>query len=285
MCRMMMSSLRKPLPSELQVIKAPPTWRVIDFISDLHLQAAEPETFAAWQRYLVTTRADAVFILGDLFEVWVGDDATSHYGSDSTSNTGPGHPSFEAVCAGVLKLAAERFPLYFMHGNRDFLVGTEFCESTGATLLSDPCIFEFCGERWALSHGDALCLADVDYQAFRKTVRSPAWQTGFLAKPLVERRDIARNLREQSTARKAAATTYADADESATLQLLATAGARHLIHGHTHRPASHVLPGGLRRHVLSDWDLNAVPARAQVFRLSLAEPGTASIARIPLEQA
>lgn len=269
------------MPSDLQLIKAPPEWRVVDFISDLHLQANEPLTFAAWQRYLENTRADAVFMLGDLFEVWVGDDAAS----DSASPTGRGHPSFEAVCASVLKRASSRISLHFMHGNRDFLVGEKFCESTGLTLLDDPCVFEFHGERWALSHGDALCLADVDYQVFRKTVRSPAWQAGFLAKPLKQRRDIARGLREQSEARKSAAATYADADEEATLQLLSRASARLLVHGHTHRPATHVLPGGLQRHVLSDWDLTAVPARAQVFRLALEEPGTASSARIPLEQA
>jgi UDP-2,3-diacylglucosamine hydrolase len=273
------------LPSDLQLIKAPPEWRVVDFISDLHLQAAEPLTFAAWQKYLENTRAGAVFMLGDLFEVWVGDDAAAEGTQDSTSKTALGHPSFEAVCASVLKQASERFPLYFMHGNRDFLVGKKFCDSTGVTLLADPCIFEFRGERWVLSHGDALCLADVDYQAFRKTVRSPAWQAGFLAKPLNERRDIARGLRQQSEARKSAVAAYADADEDATLQLLAHTGARHLVHGHTHRPATHVLPGGLQRHVLSDWDLTAVPARAQVFRLSREEPGTASIGRIPLEQA
>ena len=273
----MTSSLRKPLPSEIPLITAPPQWRVVDFISDLHLQAAEPETFTAWKGYLENTRANAVFILGDLFEVWVGDDAVA----GGTT----GQPSFLNECAGVLKQASSRFPLFFMHGNRDFLVGQSFCTSTGLALLADPCALAFGGERWAMSHGDALCLADVDYQQFRKIVRTSEWQIDFLAKPLNERRDIARALREQSSARKISVPTYADADEGATLVLLKEAGASHLVHGHTHRPARHILPGGLQRHVLSDWDLAAEPARAQVFRLALNNDGTAGFSRISPEQA
>lgn len=267
------------------MIQAPLEWRVVDFISDLHLQAVEPQTFAAWKSYLEHTSADAVFILGDLFEVWVGDDAAANAAAIAAFDAAGGHPSFEAACASVLKQASARLPLYFMHGNRDFLVGKAFCEATGVALLEDPCVFEFGGAHWVLSHGDALCLADVDYQIFRKTVRSPTWQAEFLAKPLYERRGIARELRAQSEARKKSAAAYADADESATLQLLAKAASSHLIHGHTHRPATHTMPGGLQRHVLSDWDLAAVPARAQVFRLSLNAAGSATITRISPEQA
>jgi UDP-2,3-diacylglucosamine hydrolase len=250
---------------------------VVDFISDLHLQAAEPQTFAAWKSYLENTKADAVFILGDLFEVWVGDDAVA--------DAAPGQTSFLNECAGVLKQTTERLSLYFMRGNRDFLVGQSFCASSDVALLADPCVLEFGAERWVLSHGDALCLADADYQQFRKIVRSAEWQANFLAKPLYERHGIARGLREQSQAKNIAVTTYADADEGATLALLAAARATQLVHGHTHRPASHTLPGGFQRHVLSDWDLAATPARAQVFRLALGQDGATRVSRIAPGQA
>jgi UDP-2,3-diacylglucosamine hydrolase len=259
------------------LIQAPPHWRVIDFISDLHMQAAEPQTFSAWRDYLQKTRADAVFILGDLFEVWIGDDAAS---------VAPlGEASFEAECAVVLKNASRRLDLFFMRGNRDFLVGKQFCASNGVRFLDDPCVLQLPAERWVLSHGDALCLADLDYQQFRKTVRSVGWQSAFLAKSLTERRELARQLREQSQARQRVMTEYADADESAVLALLAQTGARHLLHGHTHRPASHLLAGGLRRHVLSDWDLQAQPPRAQVLRLTFPVAGAAEISRIAPTQA
>jgi UDP-2,3-diacylglucosamine hydrolase len=245
---------------------------VIDFISDLHLQAAEPLNFAAWRSYLRQTRADAVFILGDLFEVWVGDDAAAN----STS----GALSFEAQCAEVLRETTARKPVYFMHGNRDFLLGPHFCNASGVKLLQDPCVLAFGGERWVLSHGDALCLDDLDYQRFRETVRTPQWQASFLAKPLEERRLIARGLREQSQARKLAASTYADADFAAAGALMTASMANHLIHGHTHRPADHLHGGALHRHVLSDWDMDAQPPRAQVLRLESHAQGPFSLSRI-----
>ncbi len=265
------------MPSEHPLIQAPPHWRVIDFISDLHMQASEPQTFSTWRDYLQTTRADAVFILGDLFEVWIGDDAASV--------ERPGPLSFEAECAAVLKDASMRLALFFMHGNRDFLVGEQFCTANGVSLLDDPCVLQLPAERWVLSHGDALCLADLDYQQFRKTVRSADWQSAFLARPLTERRQLARQLREQSQARKRAMTQYADVDEGASLALLAQTGARHLLHGHTHKPRTHLLEGGSQRHVLSDWDLAAQPPRAQVLRLTIPLAGPAETSRILPAQA
>jgi UDP-2,3-diacylglucosamine hydrolase len=265
------------LPSDFQTIQAPPHWRVIDFISDLHLQAAEMETFLAWRAYMERTKADALFILGDLFEVWVGDDAAL----ESTS----AGVSFEAICAMVLKQTAARLDLHLMRGNRDFLMGQSFCASTGVNLLDDPCTLHMGQNRWVLSHGDALCLADLDYQNFRKLVRAPEWQAAFLAKPLGERRNLAKALRAQSQARKMALRDCADADNQATLSLLAKAGSQHLIHGHTHKPANHVLAGGAVRHVLSDWDLAASPPRAEVFRLTLNAGAPASVSRIAAEQA
>jgi len=276
------------------MLQAAPHWRNIDFISDLHLQASEPQTFAAWQSYMHGTRADAVFVLGDLFEVWVGDDAALE--------TPQGTRGFEHECAQVLRSTAQRIPVFFMHGNRDFLVGPAFMAQCNTTLLADPTVLAFGGQRWLLSHGDELCLADTDYLKFRAIVRSEAWQRDFLAKPLPQRKAIARDLRAQSEARKHAvaqamapttaptaaptiaqikgspaanqlALAYADVDTAAATAWLHRAQARCMIHGHTHRPADHVLnqtPGHtLHRVVLSDWDLGAQPPRAEALRLSL----------------
>ena len=156
-------------------LPAPAGWRTVDLISDLHLQAGEPATFEAWRGYMQSTPADAVFILGDLFEVWIGDDAAAL-------------PGFEAQCADVLRDAAQHRPVFFMHGNRDFLLGTRFAADCNITLLADPTVLSLHGERWLLSHGDELCLEDRDYLAFRAQVRTPGWQQAFLARPLDERK-------------------------------------------------------------------------------------------------
>ena len=246
-----------PRMAELQ---ASATWVTVDFISDLHLNVDEPATVAAWQHYLQHTPADAVFILGDLFEVWVGDDVigASDFGS----------VSFERACALSLREAGSRLALFFMHGNRDFLLGEGLMDFCHARLLDDPTVLDFAGQRWLLSHGDALCLADLDYMQFRKVVRGSAWQGNFLGKPLAERQAVARELRRQSEARKQTITDHADLDAAATRQWLAAANAPTMIHGHTHKPADHALGDGFSRVVLSDWDLAARPPRAEVLRLS-----------------
>jgi UDP-2,3-diacylglucosamine hydrolase len=241
----------------LQELLAPPGWRAIDFISDLHLQAAEPANFEAWRGYLASTPADAVFILGDLFETWVGDDSALE-------------PGFAADCAAVLQAAARQRPVFFMHGNRDFLVGDALMQSCGTTLLRDPTVLGFAGARWLLTHGDALCLGDTEYLQFRAQVRQPQWQHDFLALPLAKRRKIARGLRAQSEAAQRSIQVYADVDRHAALQWLEAADAAVMIHGHTHRPADHVLDERHRRIVLSDWDAAAKPPRRQVLRLSAA---------------
>ncbi len=249
-----------PAVAERQV---PAPWNTLDFISDLHLQADESATVEAFQRYLRATQANAVFLLGDLFEVWVGDDALLEPGS------------FESSCAAMLHEAARRRPLFFMQGNRDFLTGAQFDALCGTVTLADPTVLDCGGERLLLSHGDALCLDDVDYQRFRAMARSPAWQKAFLAQPLAQRRAQARGIREQSESRKrgsaavhddAGMPTYADLDAEATRSWLRAAAAATLIHGHTHRPADHDLGDGLRRVVLSDWDLSARVPRAEVLR-------------------
>lgn len=251
--------------ASLALLQAPAHWRRLDFIADLHLQAGDDANFDAWRDFMQRTQADAVFILGDLFEVWVGDDAVAE--------ASPGD-DFAARCVQVLLTTAQRLPVYFMHGNRDFLVGAAFAAACGLTLLDDPSVLEFAGERCLLSHGDALCLQDADYMKFRSQVRSAQWQQTFLQKPLAERQAIGRQMRQQSEefkrAGKANAVALVDLDVQVTCDWLRSAGASTLIHGHTHRPREHDLGQGLRRVVLSDWDLRASPARASVLRLTKA---------------
>lgn len=237
-------------------VVAPPAWRRIDFISDLHLAEDTPRTFTAWRNYLLNTRADAVFILGDLFEAWVGDDARFE--------------GFEAIGAAVLSEAAARRPTSFMVGNRDFLLGRDMLDACGVRALPDPTVLCAFNERTLLSHGDAWCLDDVEYQQFRRQVRDPAWQAQVLAKPLAERRVLARSIRSESERRTADHQgEWADVDTATALDWLRATQATTLVHGHTHRPASEALTTGLTRHVLSDWELDhAIAGRAQVLRWS-----------------
>jgi len=148
-------------------------------------------------------------------------------------------------------------------------VGPAFTRHTGVGLLTDPTVLAFAGRRWLLSHGDALCLNDVQYQRFRVLARDPEWQAQLLARPLAERRAQGRSARSESEARKqAGSAVYADVDADAAIAWLQAARAGALIHGHTHRPADHVLAPGLTRHVLTDWDLQANPPRAGLLRLT-----------------
>jgi UDP-2,3-diacylglucosamine hydrolase len=244
-----------PAPAvQAQELVAPALWRSVECISDLHLQAAHAATFQAWRRYMAATRADALFLLGDLFEAWVGDDVLDA-------------PGFEAECAEVLRGAAARVPVFFMVGNRDFLAGERLAQATGMTLLQDPAVFSFGGRRWLLSHGDALCVGDTDYQAFRAQVRGAAWQQGFLAQPLSVRQAVARGLRQESEALKATDRVYSDVDAATALQWLEAADAEVLVHGHTHKPADHTLDSRHRRIVLSDWDAEAMPPRLEALRI------------------
>jgi UDP-2,3-diacylglucosamine hydrolase len=245
-------------------LAAAPHWRTVDFISDLHLQADERATFDAWHAYLADTPADALFILGDLFEAWPGDDIVQA-------------DPFLAGCVQALAAFSSRKPLFVMRGNRDFLLGEAFARDAGATLLADPTALEFEGQRYLLSHGDALCLGDTDYLRFRAQVRQPAWQREFLARPLAERQAVARSLRAQSEDRKRSGAPYADVDTRKASLWLAKAQSDVLVHGHTHRPATHVLGCDRQRLVLSDWDLSAQPPRADALRLTAA-----GFQRIPL---
>ena len=234
---------------------APSNWRMVDFLSDVHLDASEAATFNAWSKHLNTTPADALFILGDLFEVWVGDDTQD---------------SFHLQCMDVLHNTAQRLPVFFMCGNRDFLVGTHWLQSTGVQGLQDPAVLQLGAQKVLLSHGDALCIDDTDYMAFRQQVRSSAWQEAFLAKTLAERQQIAKDLRAQSKSRQQAQTDYVDVDTKTARDWLNENDCQLLIHGHTHRPATHELGNGLSRMVLSDWEALATPPKLEVLRWTQA---------------
>jgi UDP-2,3-diacylglucosamine hydrolase len=242
-----------PLPTFFEV-SAPAHWRAIDFISDLHLCDSMPRTFGAWAEHMDTTRSDAVFILGDLFEVWVGDDSRSR--------------AFERQCLEVMARAATRLQLAVMVGNRDFLLGAAMLRDCGAMGLPDPTVLTAWGQRILLSHGDALCTDDVPYQAFRREVRSADWQNAFLARPLDERIKAATQMRRASQARHHLdGNRDADVDAGHAVQWMHACGVAELVHGHTHRPGSNALAPGFKRHVLSDWDLDGA-RRAEVLRLT-----------------
>jgi UDP-2,3-diacylglucosamine hydrolase len=154
-------------------LAAPAHWEHIDLLSDLHLGPDTPATLARLARHLAETPAQALMLLGDIFEVWVGDDAR--------------HEPFEAAVVSLLAEASRQRALFFMPGNRDFLAGAELMAATGMTALPDPTVLDAFGRPWLLAHGDEQCLADDAYQAWRATSRSAAWRADFLAKPLAER--------------------------------------------------------------------------------------------------
>lgn len=232
--------------------------RVVDFISDIHLSDTMPATAAAWERYMAGTKADAVFLLGDVFEVWVGDDARTR--------------PFEARCVAAIAATAARVPVWVQHGNRDFLLGGDFAAAAGVRLLADPAALTAFGRTVLLTHGDELCVDDVPYQLFREQVRNPAYQQQFLSQPLEARLAIAAKMRAASMARHDEPVTYADVDETMAKAWLARLGTDTLIHGHTHRPGSQVRDGWTR-HVLSDWDQDTPrpeARRAEVLRWTAA---------------
>mgnify|MGYP000063537657 CR=1 FL=1 len=244
-----------PLP-HFATLQAPVHWQSVDLISDLHLQSGEPATFEVWRTHMQRTDADAVLLLGDVFEVWVGDDAVAH-------------DPFLQACAEVLQQASTRMQVGFMPGNRDFLVGPDFLGRCGVQALQDPTLLLWGVQRVLLSHGDALCLGDEAYQRFRAVARTPDWQAAFLAKPLAERLALAQAMRAQSEAHNQSMLSFADADPALTAVWLQSSDSRHLVHGHTHRPADHAVPGlsGALRQVLSDWHIDPARPRAEVLRL------------------
>ena len=214
------------------------------FISDLHLSEERPganERFFAFMEKEARA-ADALYVLGDLFEYWVGDDDLPD--------------PFNAVVAGFFR-GLSNAKVYVMHGNRDFLVGERFCRETGATLLDDPTVADLGGERALLMHGDTLCTDDHDYQAWRRQARSPQFQQQFLAKTVPERKAAVMGLREKSKAVIGAkAAEIMDVNAAAVADAFRRHGVSTLIHGHTHRPGHHSTEVDGRRcerWVLPDW--------------------------------
>lgn len=272
-------------------INAPASWRCVDFISDIHLQESESANFLAWRSYMELSPADAIFILGDLFEVWVGDDCLDT-SPDSSSIARHEGLHFEEHCSRVLHLSAQQHTLYFMHGNRDFLVGQGLAKACGLQILSDPSVLSFAGQRYLLSHGDALCLSDQKYQDFRRMVRSSGWQQQFLATPLQERMQQARMIRSASEARKkdlqAAGEPWIDIDPSAAVKWMDAANCRHFIHGHTHEGRDHAITtaqGEGVRHVLPDWHIassSASATRGYALRLCIDEEGALRTQHVPV---
>jgi UDP-2,3-diacylglucosamine hydrolase len=222
------------------------------FISDLHLAAERPRTIARLLRFLAEDAAGhrELVILGDLFEFWIGDDAAAS-----------ARPVVDALAA----FAAGGRRLLLMHGNRDPLLGHDFAAATGGTLLADPVVLDVAGTRTLLSHGDAWCTLDVAYQRFRAMVRQPAFQRDFLSKTVDERIAFARGLRLQSENEKSMkAADIMDVTPDAVVAALREAGVRRIVHGHTHRPAAHVVDLGdalAERWVLPDWDLDGAEPR------------------------
>lgn len=217
----------------------------IHFISDLHLQDEASWLGELFSRTLADWRGkiDALYILGDLFEYWVGDDDDS--------------PFHAAMLAAMRDFSAVT-PLYVMRGNRDFLLGAGFAAASGATLLDEPHLLQRHGRDYLLVHGDGECTDDAAYQQFRAMVRQPAWQAAFLQKPLAERHAIARQIRGMSEHKKQTQgmSEISDVSPTAIEQLLAAHPGATLIHGHTHRPArhEHLVNGELReRWVIADW--------------------------------
>jgi UDP-2,3-diacylglucosamine hydrolase len=216
------------------------------FISDLHLSAQRPEANERFIDFLEekARSAQTLYVLGDLVEYWIGDDDLAE--------------PFNAVMAGLFAaLTRGGTRLYLMHGNRDFLLGDKFCNATGAELLSDPTVMDVLGTKTLLMHGDTLCTDDVDYQQWRRTARSAAWQKEFLAKPLDERRSTIVGLREKSKeVIQAKPAEIMDVNEDAVRDALRRHGVSRLVHGHTHRPGRHALEVDGRhceRWVLPDW--------------------------------
>lgn len=214
-------------------------------ISDLHLHAGAPEIADGFIDYLErkALQADALYILGDFFEAWIGDDYQG---------------AFELrIIEALKKLTDSGTRLYFMHGNRDFLIGDGFAQATGATLLTDPSPVTLGGERVLLMHGDSLCTGDEAYMKFRAMARDPQWQAQILAMPVEQRLELARSLRTQSgEANSNKAEAIMDVTPSEVVDVMTEYDVRTLIHGHTHRPAIHELQINgepAKRIVLGDW--------------------------------
>ncbi|MBP6596068.1 MAG: UDP-2,3-diacylglucosamine diphosphatase [Arenimonas sp.] len=232
------------------------------FVSDLHLDASRPGITALFLDFLAgeARHAEALYVLGDLFEAWVGDDD-------------PGEPG-ASVCAALAALPASGVPVFLMRGNRDFLYGPAMAARCGAQLLPDPCVVDLQGQPTLLMHGDLLCSDDLAYQSFRQQVRDPVWQARFLAQPLAARQAFAAQARAASQQHQAGVSeTITDVAPATVQATMAAHGVERLIHGHTHRPAIHALTVQDRpatRVVLGDWYHQGSVLRVSADGLALA---------------
>ena len=217
------------------------------FVSDLHLDPERPAITELFGRFLdgEARGADALYILGDLFEAWVGDDDPSEAGT--------------FVTARLKALTDAGVPVCFIRGNRDFLLGDAYAKRAGMTILPDPAVILLQGEPTLILHGDLLCSDDTAYQQFRTQTRDPRWQAQFLAQPLAARLAFAAQARAASKARygelqaSGQSETITDVSPATVREWFARYGVRRMIHGHTHRPAIHDEGGGATRIVLGDW--------------------------------
>ncbi len=224
------------------------------FVADLHIAPERPDITEAFVRFCRGPAREAaeLYILGDLFEVWIGDDDRG--------------PAWDRAVETLAELTAAGVRTYFLPGNRDFLVGSAFARRTGVRLLDEITLIELYGQRTLLLHGDELCIDDVEHQAFRREVQDPAWRRAFLARPLAERREIAAGMRaasRESVQHKASATM--DVSAEAVRAVTRDWQVERIIHGHTHRPArhDHIVDGHpLERWVLGDWFEQASMLRA-----------------------
>lgn len=234
------------------------------FISDLHLSSDHPHTMAVFQRFIATVapQAEALYILGDLFEYWAGDDDLDD--------------PFHARVIGALQgLAAQGIKVFLMHGNRDLLMGDALAQACDARLLPDPTLLDLYGTPTLVSHGDKLCTDDIEYQQFRAQVHDATFQKNFLAQPLAERKAYIEMLRRQSTsAKQGKDAAIMDVNDDAVVALLREYRYPRLIHGHTHRPDRHehrVDGHSCERWVLSDWDRTPSALRCDAEGCSVLE--------------
>ncbi len=216
------------------------------FISDLHLEESRPDITDAFLGFLENHArgVEQLYILGDFFEAWIGDDERT--------------PLQEQIAQALKALSDSGTAIFLMHGNRDFLIGEDFCARAGATLLDDPTVVDLYGTPTLLMHGDSLCTADVEYQKFRENMRNPQWQQMILQRPLEDRQQMARQLREISMAKNQGKAEFImDVTPEEVVKVMEEHGVQRLIHGHTHRPGAHQLEANgkpARRIVLGDWD-------------------------------
>jgi UDP-2,3-diacylglucosamine hydrolase len=224
------------------------------FVSDVHLQLALPRTTQAFFDFLRlhASKARQLYLLGDLFEYWAGDDDIAT-------------PYYREVVAEIRRISDAGVAVFWIAGNRDFLVGNTFADMAGLTILPDPFVADIAGQRIILSHGDAQCTDDQAYMAFRAQVRQTGWQENFLALPLVQRKAIIAGLRQGSRAAQSTKSyDIMDVNAGAITSLYETTEASLMIHGHTHRPGHHIYktaPHVRHRYVLPDWDCDIEPAR------------------------